>query len=88
MTHANVEFTDNRIPMAEWPNHKPTMPNQQIPCLELADGTKLGQTIAILRMLGSKYGYYPTDNMEAYKCDSLIDGFCDVIGKLYTPLFA
>ena len=47
----------------------------------------LGQSNAILRLLGMKHGYYPTDPMEAYKCDSLIDGYMDVLGKIYKPHF-
>ena len=63
-------------------------PNKQVPCLELADGTKLGQSNAIIRFLGHKLGFYPADAMEAYKVDQLMDDFIDVIGKVYKPHFA
>jgi len=32
-----------------------------VPNLELKDGTKIGNTNAIVRFLGSKHGYYPED---------------------------
>lgn len=38
-------------------------------------------------MLGQKYGYYPKDIMKAYKCDSMIDAYLDIVGKIYKPFF-
>ena len=49
-----------------------------MPVLETDDGKKLGQTVAIARYLGKKYGYYPEDAYDAWRVDSLIDGFQDV----------
>ena len=40
--HANIKFEDKRFTFQEWGAIKPNMPNQQCPCLELKDGTKLG----------------------------------------------
>jgi glutathione S-transferase len=53
------------------------MPNKKIPVLELNDGTKLGQSISILRFLGKEHGYYPKDPLEAHKADYLIDCYFD-----------
>ena len=52
LTHAKVPFEDKRYTLEEWPSHKASMPNGQLPALELKDGTMLGQSNAILRMLG------------------------------------
>ena len=38
LSHAGVPFEDKRYEFSEWPAAKPTMPNQQVPCLELPDG--------------------------------------------------
>ena len=48
-----------------------------MPVLELNDGTKMGETKAIMRYLGTSYGLYPTDPMQAYMIDSLLDGYDD-----------
>ena len=66
LSHANVPFNNNIVQFKDWPALKPSMPNMQMPCLELADGTKMGQSHAILRFLGAKHGYYPSDALEAY----------------------
>lgn len=88
LSHAKVKFEDKRISMEEWPSQKANMPNGQIPTLELKKcGTKLGQSNAILRMLGKEHGYYPEDIMKAYHCDQLIDAYLDIIGKIYKPFF-
>ena len=85
--YKNVEFTDNVISFADWGAAKPGFPNGQVPCLELGDGTKLGQSLAILRLLGKQHGMYPADAMAAYHVDSLIDEFNDTLGKIYKPAF-
>ena len=54
------------------------MPNQQLPVLELQNGTKMGQSNSILRYLGMKYGYYPEDPIASYKCDMICDEYFDV----------
>ena len=63
------------------------MPNQQLPVLELQNGTKMGQSNSILRYLGMKYGYYPEDPIASYKCDMICDEYFDVFQKLYMIFF-
>merc|ERR1712127_896049 len=75
LNHAGDQFEDKRYTFDNWPAAKPSMPNQQVPCLELPDGKKLGQSNAILRFVGMKHGYYPTDLVEAHKADELCDGY-------------
>ena len=87
LSHAGVKFEDHRIQFNEWPGLKPTMPNQQVPCLELPDGKKMGQTRSILRFVGMKHGYYPTDPLLACQADSLCDGYEDIMGSIYKPHF-
>lgn len=46
------------------------------------DGAEFGQSMAQLRAMGSKYGYYdPTDWKTAYLCDVVIDCFVDIHDK-------
>ena len=63
------------------------MPNEQVPALELEDGTKIGQSNSLVRYLGKKYGYYPTDVDDAYKVDALVDLYLDYLPKFYQPYF-
>ena len=42
LTHSGTQFEDKQISFADWGALKPTMPGGQLPCLELADGTKMG----------------------------------------------
>ncbi|GMT23179.1 hypothetical protein PFISCL1PPCAC_14476 [Pristionchus fissidentatus] len=52
---AEVPFEDVRIPMAEWPALKQTMPFPQIPLLEV-DWNPLPQSYAIFRYLAKQFG--------------------------------
>ncbi len=50
----------------------------QIPVLELPDGTLLAQSMSILRFVGRKYGYYPDDDPHtAWIIDSTLDSIAD-----------
>jgi len=44
LSHAKVKYEDKKISMEEWPSLKKSMPNSQMPALELYDehATKLG----------------------------------------------
>ena len=88
LTHAGVPFNDDRITMEGWGAVKHTMPNGQCPALETPEGKVLSQSSAIVRYLGRKYGYYPTDLELAYEVDNLNELYQDVLPKLYTPVFA
>ena len=44
----------------------------QLPVIEV-DGKLFSQSQAILRSLGIKYGYYPSDPYQAYLADSMLD---------------
>lgn len=52
LSHAGVQFTDTRYERKEWKDNKKSMPGMKLPVLELGDGTKIGQSISILRFLG------------------------------------
>ena len=88
LAHSGAKWEDHRIQFNDWPAIKPTMVGGQLPNLELADGTKLNQALAILRFLGAKHGYYPNDPWLAAQVDELVYGAMDVFEKLPAPLFA
>ena len=88
LTHAGVNFKDHAVTFEEWMgpfSPKPTMPGGQMPCLELKDGTKMGEGYSISRYLGSVHGYYPSDPREAFEVDQLLDGYEDCLSKIYKP---
>jgi hypothetical protein len=95
LNHAGVQFEDRRIQLKEWNSGeaseglKNQFPNRQVPCLELPDGRKYGQGNAILRFLGKKHGYYPTDPMEAFRCEEYIDVYRDLVNRIQSwyPMF-
>lgn len=75
LNHANIEFEDVRVTGPTWQEFKADKekcPYGQVPVLEV-DGKFLAQGTAILRFLGTKYGYYPKDAEHAYQVDQLLD---------------
>ena len=59
----------------------------QLPVLRQSDGTMMAQSGAILRALGIKYGYYPSDAMERWQVDSTIDAINDIFDFVAKCLF-
>ena len=88
LSHSNADWEDVRLTFEQWPSVKPSMPNQQVPCLELNDGKKMGESTAILRYLGAKLGYYPSDPLKAFQCDECIEAAIEVYNEIYKPQFA
>ena len=80
--HAKVEY-ENVIIDGEGLNKlraEGAVEFEQIPMLEIGD-KKYVQSTAILRLLGRKYGYYPSDVEEAYWIDSFMDSIEDTLKK-------
>lgn len=82
LTHAKVEFEDNRINGEQFVELKAAgkLEFNQVPSLEI-DGHILVQSCAILRYLGKKYGYYPDEPTAMWKVDSLLDAAEDFYAK-------
>jgi glutathione S-transferase len=66
LAHCNTKYDNVIVPLdMNWPKIKPNYPNGQVPMLEFNDGTKIGQSHAIMRYLSTLKGYYPQDPMLA-----------------------
>ena len=88
--HANVKFEDNRIGFPDMAELKKSgyLEFGQVPALEWKDGTVMTQSVSILRALGMEYGYYPTDPLQMWLCDSTLDALYDVAPKAAQIFFA
>ena len=75
---SGIEFEDARFAISEWPTMKPKTLWGSVPILELADGTRLGQARAVLRLVGKVKGLYPTDPLVAQRVDELMDALEDL----------
>ena len=62
---AGIDFEDNRISQADWPALKERTPYGCLPVLELPGHPPLGQSNAILMLIGRRHGLHPTDDFEA-----------------------
>ena len=82
LKHAKVEFEDVRLKGEEWPALKESgkLEYKQMPALEM-EGKMYVQSHAIMALLGSKYGYYPTDPESQYKIWNCIGGVDDFAMK-------
>ena len=89
LTKAGIAYEDVRVTGQAWQDLKPTLEFGQVPVLELDDGTKLYQSIAIYNYVATTYGFMPADAMDKYRGEMLyeaimIDTFFKKIGpKLF-----
>jgi glutathione S-transferase len=89
LAFAKVDFEDVTYTFQSLPELKASgkLEFGQLPALEI-DGKFYAQSIAILRYLGKKYGYYPADAYESWKVDSTIDTLGDLLNAFYRAAFA
>ena len=81
LTIGGVNFSDERVPGAQWGALKPNTPWGSMPVLTLSDGKVLAQQRAIVRFIAKHVGLYPgEDHFAAGLIDSIIDACEDVQG--------
>lgn len=69
---AGVDFDDNRVKAADWPQLKNQTPFGGMPILELPGKPPLAQANAILAFIGRSYGLHPTDLFEAARHEAVM----------------
>jgi glutathione S-transferase len=69
---AGVDFEDVRIKRDEWAALKPTTPFGAMPVLEIEGHAPLGQSNAILVLIGRQHGRHPKDQFEAARHEAMM----------------
>lgn len=80
-----VPFTDERITFVSGQFYviKPTLPNGSLPVLYVDNNpVPMNQSDAILRYLGDTFDMFPTDPMEKYLCNEIIETCGDILKGL------
>jgi glutathione S-transferase len=70
LVHAGVPFTDDRV--KDWPAGKASTPFGGLPVLTVEGHGQLGQSNAILQLVGRLYGLHPTDPWAAAKHEAIM----------------
>lgn len=70
----DIPFEDHRPSREEFRRMKSTgeLPYGQLPVLDV-DGVRIAQSVAIARYCGKVSGLYPSDALQAARCDELLD---------------
>jgi glutathione S-transferase len=69
---AGVDFEDVRIKREDWLALKPKTPFGGIPVLEMAGHPPLGESTAILVLIGRQHGLHPKDDFEAARHEAVM----------------
>jgi len=69
---AGINFDDVRIVRDQWAAMKPTTPFGCLPVLEIPGMPPLGQTNAILGLIGRRHGLHPRDDFEAARHEAMM----------------
>jgi glutathione S-transferase len=69
---AGVDFEDVRIQRDAWPALKPSTPFGSMPVLEMPGQPALGQSNAILALVGRLHGLHPSDPFEAARHEAMM----------------
>lgn len=87
LAHSKVKWIDEIIKGDEFYPRKLAgeFPNGQLPVL-VHNGRYYNESMAILRFLGKKFGYYPVNGDDAWYVDATVDYVNDYLQKTY-PTF-
>jgi glutathione S-transferase len=83
---AGVDFEDDRVKAAEWPALKPKTPFGSLPVLTMPGHSVLGQSNAILVLIGRRYGLHPKDDFEAARHEALMQHVEDLRANMSPTL--
>lgn len=72
MFMSGVDFDDDRIPFADWPQRKAKTPLGALPVMTVEGKGTLTQSNAILTYLGRSHGLHPTDPWESARHEALL----------------
>jgi glutathione S-transferase len=81
---AGVDFEDVRVKREEWPALKPTTPFGSVPVYEVPGHAPLGQSNAILVLVGRQHGLHPADLFEAARHEAML-GHVEDLRATVTP---
>lgn len=79
---AGVPFVDERLSRAEFDAQKARFPYGAVPVLTVGDKPPLGQSNAILRMVGSLHGLHPSDPWEAAREEGIMAAVEEMRAKM------
>lgn len=77
---AGVDFEDHRIPREDWATLKAGTPFGSLPVLEVPGHPPLGQSNAILTLIGRLHGLHPSDPYEAARHEAVLCAVEDLRG--------
>jgi glutathione S-transferase len=83
---AGVDFEDVRIKREAWPAMKAGTPYGAMPVLEMPGQPPLGQTNAILVLIGRRHGLHPADDLEAARHEAMMGHVEDLRATLMPTL--
>jgi len=78
LAYSGQNYEDIRIEREQWPELKPKTPWGQLPVLTLPDGSQLAQSVTIARYLARKFNLTGTTDLDAARCDELVDALGDL----------
>jgi RNA polymerase sigma-54 factor len=75
-----VPFTDERLPMKDWPARKPSTPFGSMPVLTVEGHGQFGQSNTILRLIGRQHALHPRDDFEAARHEAIMESVEEIMG--------
>ncbi|MBK9245651.1 MAG: glutathione S-transferase family protein [Burkholderiales bacterium] len=76
-----IAFEDHRIAGKEWPAFRDKTPFLAMPTLEV-DGQVFSQSNSINRYVGKLTGLYPNDDLQAFRCDEVMEAVEDISTRI------
>ena len=83
---AGVGFEDDRLSFPEFMEVRGNLRFNAVPTMEF-DGAPFTQSNALCRYVGKMAGLYPEDDIQALRCDEVMDAIEDLTARIQPTLF-
>ena len=82
LSYCKMPFRCKEISIIEWTMGPAKRMYGQLPVVQRSNGTYMKETVPIARYIARHNSLYPTDDIEAWRCDFIIQRYQTVISRL------
>ena len=87
MNHAGINYERKQIHPVKFFGGSSKKTFNVLPVLQRSDGSYMRETVPMARYIARTHGYYPSNPVEAFRCDWFVQIYQPVINTMDLPAF-
>ena len=82
LSYCKIPFKCRKVSVVEWTMGSAKKIYGELPVVQRSDGSFMKETVPIARYIARHNNLYPKDDIEAWRCDFIIQRYQTVISRL------